>query len=362
MPNRGITALTEILRPEIDLSKSRLETLCPLVLGMVSARSMNLSHIASQRSGTVQTASSYRRLQRFFQHVRLDEDWALPLLIRLPGPHGSWLLALGRMNWQIGKTEFSRACARHPSFPGAPHLDRDQGARLLDTAMRIALMKRYLADFPAKTVRLLLADREFAGAGWKRVLCENNILVASRIGDNLRITTGEGHDRTLQVRLHQVRRSRIIRARPGSREDTETDNAPLLTIAAKPLKDGWLIVVTNVEAQPHFAPTANAGRSNACSAMPGPGASIQRARVLLIRASSACSCRLRLWPSPRPVEPLLTSLGKTHRHENATAITPNPSSGPASTTSETGSERTPLEAIEPWRWLTQKQKITAAAV
>ncbi len=91
MPNRAITALTEILRPEIDLSKSRLETLCLMVLGMVSARSVNLSHIACERPGTVQTASTCRRLQRFFQHVRLDEDWTLPLLIRLLGQNGSWL-------------------------------------------------------------------------------------------------------------------------------------------------------------------------------------------------------------------------------------------------------------------------------
>src|SRR5690554_6686030 len=72
---------------------------------MVSERSVNLSHVACERSGTVQTASTYRRLQRFFQHVRLDEDWALPLLIRLLGLKGSWLIALDRTNWQIGKTE-----------------------------------------------------------------------------------------------------------------------------------------------------------------------------------------------------------------------------------------------------------------
>ena len=53
----------------------------------------------------MQTTSTYRRLQRFFQHVRLDENWALPLLFRLPGLNGAWLLALDRTNWQIGRTE-----------------------------------------------------------------------------------------------------------------------------------------------------------------------------------------------------------------------------------------------------------------
>jgi hypothetical protein len=36
------------------------------------------------------TASTYRRLQRFFQHVRLDRDRALPLVAKLLGLTGSW--------------------------------------------------------------------------------------------------------------------------------------------------------------------------------------------------------------------------------------------------------------------------------
>ena len=35
MPNQAIAALMEILRPEIDLSKRRIETLCLIVIGMV---------------------------------------------------------------------------------------------------------------------------------------------------------------------------------------------------------------------------------------------------------------------------------------------------------------------------------------
>ena len=71
MSHRAVTALQRILRPHVGLSKSRLETLCLLVIGMVSARTVNLGHIACERSGaSVLIASTYRRLQRFFQHVR----------------------------------------------------------------------------------------------------------------------------------------------------------------------------------------------------------------------------------------------------------------------------------------------------
>ena len=118
-----------------------------------------------------------------------------------------------------------------------------------DTAMRITRIKRFLAHFSATTISMLLPDREFVGADWMEFLCEKNIPFAIRIRDNLRITTEEGHDLTLRVRLCQARRSRVFRARLGPREDTAAGNASLLTIAAKPLKDEWLIVVTNVAAQ-----------------------------------------------------------------------------------------------------------------
>ena len=66
----------------VDLGKRRLETLCLLITGMIGARTVNLSHLASERQGEVLVASTYRRLQRFFQHVRLGEDWAARLIVR----------------------------------------------------------------------------------------------------------------------------------------------------------------------------------------------------------------------------------------------------------------------------------------
>ncbi len=44
MPHRAIATLEGILRPHVGLSKSRLETLCLIVVGMISARTVNLSH------------------------------------------------------------------------------------------------------------------------------------------------------------------------------------------------------------------------------------------------------------------------------------------------------------------------------
>ena len=50
IPYQAIIALMESLRPEVDLSKRRLETVCLIVVGMVSARSLRT---AVQNSATV---------------------------------------------------------------------------------------------------------------------------------------------------------------------------------------------------------------------------------------------------------------------------------------------------------------------
>ena len=41
-------------------------------------------------------------MQRFFQHVDLGPDWAVPIVARLIGSASAWTLALDRTNWKIG--------------------------------------------------------------------------------------------------------------------------------------------------------------------------------------------------------------------------------------------------------------------
>jgi len=54
-----------------------------MVVGMASARTVNLSHLASEMPSDAQIASSYRRQQRFFQHVDLGPDWSARLVVEL---------------------------------------------------------------------------------------------------------------------------------------------------------------------------------------------------------------------------------------------------------------------------------------
>jgi hypothetical protein len=119
------------------------------------------------------------------------------------------------------------------------------------TAIRIALMTRYLAHFPASTIRVLLAGREFIGVEWLEFLNDNNILFAIRVREDLRVTTEDGCELTLFARLRLARRTRIFQARLGVRDPGR--DAPLLNFAARRLDTEWLIVVSNLPASKALA-------------------------------------------------------------------------------------------------------------
>ena len=245
MPHRAITALEGILCPHADLSKSRLETLCLIVVGIVSARTVNLSHLACERPTAALVASTYRRLQRFFQHVRLGADWSAPLVVRLLGLVGPWRLALDRTQWKIGARDVNvlmlAVVTRRARVPLIWSVLDNRGGTS-DSGQRIALMRRYLAIFGAASVRMLLADREFVGRAWMDFLNENNIPFAIRMKEKLVVTTEDGRRLALGSLLRKCRGVRTFRA-AFDRHDARD---PLwLNFAARRLDDGTLLVVAS---------------------------------------------------------------------------------------------------------------------
>jgi hypothetical protein len=247
MLHRAIATLRGTLRPHLGLSKDRVETLALIVVAMVSARTVNLSHLAAEHPGTTLVASTYRRLQRFFQYVRLGPDWAAPITAEIAGLRGSgsWYLALDRTQWRIGTREVNflvlAAVTRRYRVPLLWTLIPSRGNS--STRQRITLMRRYLKLFGVSSIRFLLADREFIGHAWADFLCENNIPFAIRLRGDLRITTEDGHELTLQARLHWRRRGKHLTGWLGTGRERGRHR---LSFAAKPLPSGeWLIIATN---------------------------------------------------------------------------------------------------------------------
>ena len=247
MLHDAIAALRERLRPHLNMSKDRAETLALIVIAMVSARTVNLSHLAAERPGAAKVASTYRRFQRFFQHVRLGLDWSAPLIARMSGldAGGSWALALDRTQWRVGETEVNylvlAVVTRRARLPLMWTVVPGRGCS--DTAQRIELMRRYLALFDASTIRLLTADREFIGQEWLDFLDEAGVPFAIRLREDLRVTDGDGHDLTLAARLRGRGRGRGFEGWIGPRG---AHGRRKLFFVAKILKGEWLILATNV--------------------------------------------------------------------------------------------------------------------
>jgi hypothetical protein len=180
--------LASTLARHIELSNDRRQTLSVLILGLINARTVNLTHLAGAFVGPAKLASNYRRLQRFFQYVRLDADWlarTLVALLRLAPPYR---LCLDRTNWKVGARDINLLVlcivTRRARIPVLwDILDRGGGSTMIQ---RQALIGRFIALFGKASIKLLLADREFGGSQWIEFLVENDIPFAIRISGRLR--------------------------------------------------------------------------------------------------------------------------------------------------------------------------------
>lgn len=246
MLDRLLAPLLETLRPHFDLSKTRLETLAVLLVGLANCRTVNLSHLASQFPGDARHASNYRRLQRFFQHIRLDGDIGAQLVVQMLKLGHPKLLALDRTNWKLGSRDVNvlvlAVVTRRFRVPLMwtllPHAGNS------DTAQRIALLERYLNLFGVISIRALLADREFIGAEWLKFLCENNVPFAIRLRENMQIQLVDG--RLLQFRSLLCKRRRGTWEGWLNRMDATPANQ--LRVTAKRIKGSELLIVaTNLD-------------------------------------------------------------------------------------------------------------------
>lgn len=240
-------ALVETLGRHFLLGKSRLLTLAVLIAGLVQSRTVNLSHLAVHMSGPARYASKYRRLQRFFQFVRLDQAVTARLVVCLLNLERPKILALDRTNWKIGSRDINilmlAIVTRRFRVPLLFTLLPHQGNS--DMAQRIALMRRYLGLFDASSIKCLLADREFIGAEWMDFLNQNNIPFVIRVKIDMTVTFDDGRTWSLATLLrHRRARGGTVIGKARVNGTAGATSEPVC-LAAKRLDDEWLIVATN---------------------------------------------------------------------------------------------------------------------
>lgn len=249
MPTTVHAALIETLSRHFMLRNSRLETLAVLIVGLVQCRTVNLSHIASQFPAQVQHKSNYRRLQRFFQMIRLDQSLVARIVVGMLNLSRPKCLALDRTNWKVGRKDINilmlAIVTRRFRVPLLWTVLDYQGNS--NTDQRITLIQRYLDLFDVASIELLMADREFIGRDWIEFLRKNNVPFAIRVKANQRVALSDGRLWALRTLLRKRRKSRSITAFEAC---LPASSAPVSFAAKwidgrKDCQGEWLVVITN---------------------------------------------------------------------------------------------------------------------
>lgn len=182
-------ALSSFTEEHICLSATRRETLTWLVATILSACTTSLWKLAPHVGSTAEVDSVYRRLARFFQHVRFDGAAFARLIVSILGLDtiGPWDLALDRTNWKLGKTHINilmlgvmwrGVCV--PLFwtllPKAGNSNTDE---------RIRLLKKLGRAFPEQKLGSLMGDREFIGGAWMEWLKNTSTSFVLRLREDM---------------------------------------------------------------------------------------------------------------------------------------------------------------------------------
>lgn len=186
--------LEQKLFESIDWNQARIKFLARFLVALIAVKTVCLSQIASVFTGQAQTASHYKRIQRFLRGFDLDFGSVARLVSTLAGVEGPWVLALDRTNWKLGKAELNLLVlalvhegVAFPLFWVA--LGRAGNS---DTQQRIAIMKRFVGEFGSQKIAFVCADREFPSQAFVRWLHQQGIGFRLRIKADTLIANGRG--------------------------------------------------------------------------------------------------------------------------------------------------------------------------
>jgi len=99
--------LVTLFSTTLRFNLARTKCLAMIILALVETRCVNLARIAGFCNSKTDTASRYRRLQRFIQQIQFPPNKLAPLLLHIMEidfKKDKLCLILDRTNWKFGKT------------------------------------------------------------------------------------------------------------------------------------------------------------------------------------------------------------------------------------------------------------------
>lgn len=188
----------------LSLGRGRLETMKALILGVISAGSVNLKEVCARFEHGMES-SNYRKVQYFFQKQILNDAEIIRFIIHhLFAPHEKLTFAIDRTDWAFGKTRHNLLCIS-VLYKGTAipliilPLERKGNS---NCAQRKEIIETLLSVIPASRIKALLGDREFIGDEWFKILLEKKVPFVMRVKGNMTINlqgkTGKIQDLCLE--------------------------------------------------------------------------------------------------------------------------------------------------------------------
>jgi hypothetical protein len=187
------TLLTHVLKLHFGWHLARIKCLSCLIIALFKVKTVNFVELATAFSGSAKVESHYRRIQRFFKEVHIEQDTVARLVTSLL-PDEQFILSLDRTTWMLGccAINFLVLSIVHQgtAFPLFWILLPKQGNS--NTKERIQLINQFLDVFGSHKIQYLTGDREFIGKQWFNYLIKHQIQFRLRIKKNMMISRSNG--------------------------------------------------------------------------------------------------------------------------------------------------------------------------
>jgi hypothetical protein len=244
-----LRSLEQTLSESIDWNQARIKFLARFLIALICVKTVCLSQIASVFAGQAQSASHYKRIQRFLRGFDLDYAALARLVAALSGVKAPWVLSLDRTNWKLGKTQINflvlALVHQGVAFPllwSVLEKERQGKAGNSNTAERIALMECFIGALGKDKIAFVTADREFGSGAWIAWLLRQGISFRLRIKSNVLLANGKGE----MVRAEGLFRNAALKQEwrlPGKRNCL----GAAVFVGGTRLPGDFLIVVSDVE-------------------------------------------------------------------------------------------------------------------
>lgn len=184
-----VSRLTRVLSSRLGWNRARLKLMTRLIRAALKLTTTNLAKLAIAMKPDVKTASTYRRIQRFFAGFAFDYAEFGRLLLRLVPTDPPYVAVIDRTEWHFGQTPINvlMVGVAHDgiAFPIVwTALDHGGGS---GAGEHVRVLDQFLRVVEREQIQALVADREFTGGDFLRALKDRGVPFVIRIKRDRRV-------------------------------------------------------------------------------------------------------------------------------------------------------------------------------